>query len=371
MPRDVINVREVGAAGDGRTDDTAALQSSFDEARRTGRAVFLPQGDYTYTSQLRIEGIQVFGVGPRTRLMAQIPTQQRVLVTGEGPVLACLQIMYHDLERSGSDHGRKGVMVQNAHNFLVRGLTLNGQGFSRTPKYGGGALFIYHSSHGKILNNHLLYTAADAIHITGGSQNIAVEGNRIEFAGDDGIAVVNYGEAVRNRILIKNNTILNNRWGRNISAVGGQDVQISGNDIMGNTADGAGIYIASEPAYDTAGPSNILVQDNTLQNTGGPDKGHGQIMLWNGNDKSISDVQIRNNRIQASKRGDLAIVVSNTVRDVILEGNSADGITTLRGGASIRETSAKLVTTDGSIDFPAPPASDASDQCSAVTGRQP
>jgi polygalacturonase len=342
----MIDVRSRGAKGDGESDDTSALQSTFDEAHHSGRAVWLPAGDYSYTDQMKIDGVKVYGAGAGSRLMAMNPTRQRILMMGNAPALACVQILYHDLERKGSDHERKGVMVQDAKGFLVRNVFFNGQGYGGPPKFGGGALFVYRSSDGQILNNRLTYAAADSIHITGGSNNIVVLGNRIEYSGDDGIAVVNYGNAVRNNVLIKDNTILNNRWGRNISAVGGRDIQILTNYIMGNLADGAGVYIASERAYDTAGPEDILVQGNTIQDTGGPGKGHGQIMLWSGNENPVGNVLLRRNTIRSSKRKDLAIVVSNNVHNVVLDTNRMDGKTTLRGGASVRETGESAVSND-------------------------
>jgi polygalacturonase len=335
---DMIDARHGGARGDGVSDDTGALQAAFDQASRTNRAVWLAPGDYLYREQLKIDGVRVVGAGAGSRLVAAEPTQQRILMTGQAPELACVQILYHDLERKGSDHGRKGVMVQDATDFQVRNVFFNGQGFDKAPKFGGGALFIYRSSKGRVLNNRFVYTAADSIHITGGSTDILVQGNRIEYSGDDGVAVVNYGNAVRNNIVILDNTILNNRWGRNISAVGGQDIRILNNHIAGNLADGAGIYIASEKAYKTAGPERILVQDNTIEGTGGPRKRHGQIMLWTGNDNPVGEVVVRNNTIRDSKKKDLAIVVSNRVNNVVLDSNRADGETTLRGDAEIEET---------------------------------
>ena len=43
---DEIDVKELGAAGDGQTDDTKALQGAIDLAAETGRAVFLRPGRY-------------------------------------------------------------------------------------------------------------------------------------------------------------------------------------------------------------------------------------------------------------------------------------------------------------------------------------
>jgi hypothetical protein len=50
----LLNARDLGATGDGRTDDTAALQRAIDSAAEKGNAVFLPPGIYlTHELHLR------------------------------------------------------------------------------------------------------------------------------------------------------------------------------------------------------------------------------------------------------------------------------------------------------------------------------
>lgn len=46
MPSPVVNVRDVGAKGDGRTDDTDAFQAAVDAVPITGGTVIVPRGDY-------------------------------------------------------------------------------------------------------------------------------------------------------------------------------------------------------------------------------------------------------------------------------------------------------------------------------------
>jgi len=45
-PGDFFNVRQFGAKGDGKTDDTKAIQKTIDAAAETGGAVFLPPSEY-------------------------------------------------------------------------------------------------------------------------------------------------------------------------------------------------------------------------------------------------------------------------------------------------------------------------------------
>lgn len=69
---DWIDVRSRGAAGDGRADDTAALQGVLD-ALRDGTTLYLPRGTYRVTKTLTLRGplhgLLVVGHGRDTRLV--------------------------------------------------------------------------------------------------------------------------------------------------------------------------------------------------------------------------------------------------------------------------------------------------------------
>lgn len=59
VPSQVFDaMRDFGARGDGRTDDTAALQNTIDAARRAGRGAlaYLPTGNYLVTRTLTVAG---------------------------------------------------------------------------------------------------------------------------------------------------------------------------------------------------------------------------------------------------------------------------------------------------------------------------
>jgi len=60
---EVFSVRQFGAAGDGRTDDTAPIQSAIDTAAKKGGNVYLPAGKYLVTGSLNVKpGVTVMGV---------------------------------------------------------------------------------------------------------------------------------------------------------------------------------------------------------------------------------------------------------------------------------------------------------------------
>jgi hypothetical protein len=62
--RDVYNVRDFGAKGDGKTDDTAAFQRALDEAGKAGGGVvYAPHGNYLFKGHLVVpNGVTLKGV---------------------------------------------------------------------------------------------------------------------------------------------------------------------------------------------------------------------------------------------------------------------------------------------------------------------
>ena len=54
---DLYSVREFGAKGDGKTDDTVAFQKALDAAKQTGGGVvYAPRGNYFFTGHLDVPG---------------------------------------------------------------------------------------------------------------------------------------------------------------------------------------------------------------------------------------------------------------------------------------------------------------------------
>ena len=53
--KDLWNVREFGAVGDGKTDDTAAFQKALDTAGKAGGGtVYAPRGNYLFAGHLNV-----------------------------------------------------------------------------------------------------------------------------------------------------------------------------------------------------------------------------------------------------------------------------------------------------------------------------
>lgn len=323
-----VNAADYGVSAS-NGDNAAALERAFTAGR--GQEVILPSGTIRYSRQVRADSVQIRGSG--TVLAPSNPQNQRIFLTGNSPSISDVQFAFQPARRNGGNGALAAVWVENATNFTVTGLDLDGAAYGTPPQgMGGGNIFVRNSQGGEISDNNISYALADSIHITGGSRNIEVTDNQVDHSLDDSIAVVNYQDGTGG-VQISDNTVTDNLWGRGITAVGASDVQIQDNVVSGNSANLAGIYVASEASYHTAAPRNVLVEGNVVQGTGGPGPGHGQIMLFSGNGP-LSDVTVRDNEIRDSKRGDLALVVSGPMNNVSVDGNRIDGEISRRDGGS-------------------------------------
>jgi len=57
----VVNVRALGAKGDGQTDDTGAFLKAIAQGKTTGKHVYVPRGTYVISKPLTLENIAVSG----------------------------------------------------------------------------------------------------------------------------------------------------------------------------------------------------------------------------------------------------------------------------------------------------------------------
>jgi hypothetical protein len=279
--RKVFDILDFGAVGDGRTDNTRAVQRAFDYAKANGAAVFIPAGTFNHSGTLVGDGITVFGTGDSSLLKATRYGQEALILRGTGGAVSNIHLSGMDGAR-GSGVNAVGIFVDGAQQFSIENVHLD---------HGSDAgIFAMRAGYGHIANNLIENTKSDSIHMTAGSHDIVVEQNRVLHSGDDGIAVVSYqGNGKVSHITIRHNDVRYNNWGRGISTVGGSYVLIERNNIVGGTADRAGIYIAAESEYMTESVHKIRVTRNTLMDAGGSGSGHGAITAYNSRVDLVND----------------------------------------------------------------------------------
>lgn len=299
-----LNVKNYGARGDGRTDDSDAIAAAIAAARKTDdRLLYFPAGYYRYSRVMKVDGVQIEGVSPtRTIFEATNNSQTAWELTGEAPGISNVAIRtLHKPSRRTTTPQTTGVHVFEAENFLVHRVHVTATASAGIiVRRSGGSKQQPARISDCVVKNPL----ADGIHLTSGSHYIDVENNQVSGTGDDMIAVVSYRNqpVAVHHINIVNNTLSDQTWGRGVAVVGGNDVDIIGNTIRRSRA--AGIYLASEVAYDTSGAWRINVLGNLLDEcVGDVGSGHGAIMIFgrapaSGNDNRTGDIVVADNTVR-------------------------------------------------------------------------
>ncbi|MGH8021129.1 MAG: glycosyl hydrolase family 28-related protein [Opitutaceae bacterium] len=149
-PAGAISVREFGATGDGRADDTAALRACIAAAREQGRVVWIPAGNYKVTGDIILPSsvtIQGAGMWHTTflgdeALYPQADRRVRFKLTGRDIHLADFAIVgalnYRNdsepndgivgagcrdssISRVWIEHTKAGVWIYNGADLLITG----------------------------------------------------------------------------------------------------------------------------------------------------------------------------------------------------------------------------------------------------------
>ncbi len=300
----VVDPRDFGAVGDGRADDTAALQRAVNSLSPGGGIVYIADGAVYKTSNLvKIEDdhVKIWARSGRGQIYARTGSDRNrqaiICQDNDGCGLFGLRL--------GSDSSRRlaaredsRVVLDGATNAEVVGLDVNNSA--------SAAIFIYGRSRTSYIEgNHVHDSWSDSVHFTDGSRKAWVWDNTFHSSaatkGDDGLACVTYGNASPcGDMEWWGNTHLGSGWGRGFSVIGGDGITIHHN-LARQTA-GAGIIVASEPSYDTPSSSNISIYDNILFQTGRviPHPG----ILISGQSAPISNVTVRNNVVVESANGE-------------------------------------------------------------------
>ncbi|MFN8723754.1 MAG: carbohydrate-binding domain-containing protein [Rhodospirillales bacterium] len=316
MATSFVSITDFGARGDGRTDNTAAIQRAFDTAKAAGKSVYIPEGVFAHAGVLRADGVSIDGAGAKSVLHATNASKSALFVTGDGVKVTDMTLSSVSGTRISS-YDASGLVMSGTKNFLVENVTVKGPC--------GAGIILHGASYGTVKGSTVMDTGADSIHMVAKSNHLTITGNNVIRSGDDGISVVSYqkhGGPVSD-IVVSGNSVQGNDWARGLSVVGGQNVQLLGNFVK-STADHAGVYIAQETSYQTFGVSNVLVKGNHLVDTGGMSTGQGAITIYNAGGADVRGITVTGNIVDDSRK--TAVVVNGSrVDGVKIADNGFDG----------------------------------------------
>lgn len=336
----VLNITTYGAVGNNSTDCTAAIQSCFNAAKAGGHSVLIPSGSFRYSNVIKMDSIKVTGTGDASKLIATGTDKTAIWLAGNGPELSnifmtalnAVQATYGPCTESGgnrlSNRDSTLILIDGATNFRVTRVHIN-----KSMRTG---IFVYssstaHQSFGYIGYNTVENTNADSIHLTSNAQthDILVEWNRVVNSGDDGTAFVSYNRTTTGtpvwNCTSQYNTVLFNKHGRGITAIGSKNCKIQFNHIEGGIGEKAGIMLAQEAGnYGTYPNTGMLCKGNTIKFAGGQCSGHGAIHQYDAfsSGPQHENVTIENNQVFKAKKNGLVINGSRGGNNITVRNNT-------------------------------------------------
>ena len=276
-----ISIVDKGASANDDSDDTAALLAAVEEAKASGKSVYIPEGRFNFDKQVNIEAdnLKISGAGVwHTQL--HFTSDKRYgggIVFGHNSNGIELSNLYMDsnlTSRYNEDAQYKAISGtlgkdSKIHDIWVQhfevGMWIGDYDQTGNMKYTDGLVV----ENARIRNN-----LADGINFTQGTKNSTVKNSNIRGNGDDGLAIWSSISNGTNAAAEENNKFLNNTiesgWrAAGIGIFGGKGHEISGNLIKDVFA-GAGIRVNTVFAghnFDL-NDSGIKIHDNTILRSG-------------------------------------------------------------------------------------------------------
>ena len=276
-----ISIVDKGASANDDSDDTSALLAAIDEAKASGKSVYIPEGRFNFDKQVNIEAdnLKISGAGVwHTQL--HFTSDQRYgggIVFGHNSNGIELSNLYMDsnlTSRYNEDAQYKAISGtlgkdSKIHDIWVQhfevGMWIGDYDQTGNMKYTDGLVV----ENARIRNN-----LADGINFAQGTKNSTVKNSNIRGNGDDGLAIwssisdgTNASAEETNKFL--NNTIESGWRAAGIGIFGGKGHEVSGNLIKDVFA-GAGIRVNTVFAghnFDL-NDSGIKIHDNTILRSG-------------------------------------------------------------------------------------------------------
>lgn len=300
----VVNPKNVGAAGNGTHDDTAALRAAIDALPAAGGIVVFPPGTYLKREQLlRIQKSHVFLWAPNGRATLHGTNREYTAAERANPSFCGVrqQATIFDRTTGGGVFGLKFTSNANKREACGESNQIAGESVTGFEVVGvevntsvGCGVFVRRtsgpaSSNIFIEGNYVHHTRADSFHHTGGTRKSAVWNNFIfneaPTLGDDGVACVTYGpdSPKCGQMEWWNNIYLGGAHGRGLAVIGGEQILAHHNWIIGSAS--AGLIAGSENAYDSATVDDVEFRDNWLVRSpnGSVQNGHAGILFTGGN----------------------------------------------------------------------------------------
>lgn len=258
-------------------DDTDAIQDCIDEAVTQRKNVWFPPGSYNQNDRPVIRpGVHVKGAGIwHTRLYGSMPNDSDLGNSRSGFELSSNATL-SDMRLTSPITTREQTRPAIGLEAEVEGAAVTNYTVERVwIEYCNTGMWMVGGYQGRIRENRVRLTYADGIHIDREERGTVIENNHVRGTGDDGIAVMSVSTPRDNGriplpsrdIIVRNNTVVANYWGRGISMLGGTNILYEYN-LVQDSACRAGILVELD-TYETHGVNGVTIRKNTVLRSGG------------------------------------------------------------------------------------------------------
>jgi hypothetical protein len=341
----VYNVKTLyGAAGDGVTDDTTALQNAITAAATKGR-VYLPTGVYLISATLEIpSNTSIFGDGQGRSIIRAAATlgNVRMIENANPDTTGNSDITLEDFEIDGNKANRGAAA--GAVNLIISGTksNVNDSVCQRiyvrrvychdSPAF---CLVLQDVQGGAVTDCHVANNLRDGIKLDYDCTDVVIARNRVHDCGDDFIglnaedSVVSGVTTQMARIIVAENNLSGGgtSQGGGVTVRGATDVIVIGNVIRQAFAAGVEVSNANaKVASDVMVTSNRII-DAGANNSGGA--GHGVLLtgattVANLAKAGIQRVRVAGNEISNARAIGINLISSDalgTLTDIVLADN--------------------------------------------------
>lgn len=275
-----INITSKGAVANDGQDDSPALFAAINEAKSTGRHVYIPAGQFDFNQKIGVDAsnLKISGAGI---------WHTHLHFTSDQAGGGGFEFNHNDNGIELSDFFMDSNLTSRYHeaaNYKAISGTLGSnssihdiweQHFECGMWIGDYDASNMHYTDGLVVKNaRIRNNLADGINFAQGTKNSTVENSNIRGNGDDGLATWSSIDGATNATIAENNKFLHNTielgWrAGGIGIFGGKGHEVANNLIKNNIA-GAGIRLSTVFAghnFDT-NDTGIHIHDNLLWKTG-------------------------------------------------------------------------------------------------------
>lgn len=125
----VYDVRQFGATGDGRTDDTIAIRRALSELNKAGGVLALPPGDYVVSAPLDLPTVAAWHISGAGRTVSRIrlsgaASGAELFRCAHGHTRATFGCSIEDVTIDAGGHARTAVRLEGLTLFGMRGVSI-------------------------------------------------------------------------------------------------------------------------------------------------------------------------------------------------------------------------------------------------------